>query len=222
MYRCEATSIAGFIQQLTVAYVQHGYWFYVTGRVPGRKDPEEVDRKLIDLYAIDVSRWTRYRRRQLGLANVQYLRFDRFFVLIATHGRHVFFDRESRMINDVRRRPIRFAGYSVSFKRDQTGKGHAVALIDRSEYQRLRVHAHRLANNADPRELFEWIRGLRYEPYAGVRRQLASILRSANIVRRGLGFSEVPVTAVRRNRRIARPFQTLPASSPGTAASQGS
>jgi hypothetical protein len=33
-YRCEATSVAGFIQQLAVAYVGRGYFFYVAGVIP--------------------------------------------------------------------------------------------------------------------------------------------------------------------------------------------
>ena len=35
-YRCVATSVAGFVQQLAVAYVANGYWFDVTGRVRDR------------------------------------------------------------------------------------------------------------------------------------------------------------------------------------------
>jgi hypothetical protein len=31
MYRYEATSLPGFIQQFAVSYVGHGYFFYVTG-----------------------------------------------------------------------------------------------------------------------------------------------------------------------------------------------
>jgi len=38
-YRCVATSLAGFLQQLTVSYLSHGYWFYVTGCIPDGKDP---------------------------------------------------------------------------------------------------------------------------------------------------------------------------------------
>ena len=33
-YRCEVVSVEGFIQQLAVAYVSRGYFFYVTGRIP--------------------------------------------------------------------------------------------------------------------------------------------------------------------------------------------
>ena len=39
VYRCVAASVAGFVQQLAVAYVANGYWFYVTGRVPDGRQP---------------------------------------------------------------------------------------------------------------------------------------------------------------------------------------
>ena len=59
MYRYRATSIEGFVQQLAVSYVTHGYWFYVSGWIPQGKDPEKTDAKLIERYGIDVSKWTR-------------------------------------------------------------------------------------------------------------------------------------------------------------------
>ncbi|MFO0838370.1 MAG: hypothetical protein U1D55_07550 [Phycisphaerae bacterium] len=112
-YRCVATSIEGFVQQLAVAYITHGYWFYVTGTIPEGKDPAAVDAKLIERYGIAISKWARCRRKKQGLANMQYLRHGRFFVLLATKGRHEFFEREQAVIRDVRRAPIRFAGYSI-------------------------------------------------------------------------------------------------------------
>ena len=42
-YRCEATTLEGFVQQLAVGYVSRGYWFYVTGFIPAGKDPHDVD-----------------------------------------------------------------------------------------------------------------------------------------------------------------------------------
>src|SRR5262249_50676181 len=53
-YRYETATIEGFVQQLAVSYVAHGYWFYVTGIIPEGKDPRRVDRKLIEKYEIDV------------------------------------------------------------------------------------------------------------------------------------------------------------------------
>lgn len=38
-YKWKATTLEGFIQQLAVAYVARGYYFYVTGSVPSRIPP---------------------------------------------------------------------------------------------------------------------------------------------------------------------------------------
>jgi hypothetical protein len=100
------------MQQLAVGYVARGYWFYVVGCIPFDKDPIDVDTKLIDRYEIDRSKFSRCRRRKRGVANVQYLRFRRFFVLIATRGEHKFYCLE-KQINDIRRRPIKCFGYSI-------------------------------------------------------------------------------------------------------------
>jgi hypothetical protein len=99
-YRSEATSVEGFVQQFACCYLRHGYWFYVTGRIPDRKSPEDVDRKLIEKYGIAVSESNRARRKRLGQANLQYLRF---FIILATHGTHRFFDEEADSIRDIRR-----------------------------------------------------------------------------------------------------------------------
>ena len=42
-YRCVASTVDGFLQQLAVAYITHGYWFYVVGEIPEGKDPVTVD-----------------------------------------------------------------------------------------------------------------------------------------------------------------------------------
>src|SRR5437868_5921856 len=98
MYRCEAGSLAGFIQQLTSRYVASGYVFYVVGRVPAGKDPRRVDAKLIARYGVDCSKFTRARRKRAGRANVHYLRYRDVFVLLATHGEHPFFEGEAGQI----------------------------------------------------------------------------------------------------------------------------
>src|SRR5207249_1788309 len=76
MYRAETTSVGGFIQQLAVSCVCKGYFFYVAGSIPKGKDPQVIDQKLIDRYGIDISKWARARRKQAGLANLRYLRFQ--------------------------------------------------------------------------------------------------------------------------------------------------
>src|SRR5690349_448695 len=110
MYRCVAASVNGFVQQLSCNLVGRGYWHYTTGVIPLRKDPQAVDSKLINLYSLDRSKWSRARQRRRGEASVAYLRFRQFFVLIATPGRHSLFEREGN-IRDIRRKPIHFHGY---------------------------------------------------------------------------------------------------------------
>mgnify|MGYP000851211620 CR=1 FL=1 len=100
-YRCVATSLEGFIQQLAVAYIAHGYYFYVSGFLPEGKNPETIDQKLLDKYGVRLSKFARYRRKALGQASIQYLRFERFFVLIATHGKHLFFLDDAARAVDV-------------------------------------------------------------------------------------------------------------------------
>src|ERR1039458_4975639 len=112
-YQCAATSVAGLVQQLAVNYVARGYYFYVTGTIPEAKDPANTDRKIIEQYGIDISKWARARRKRIGLANVHYLRHDRFYVIIATHGEHAFFAAEQNQIRDIRKQPLRFKNYAI-------------------------------------------------------------------------------------------------------------
>lgn len=104
------------MQQLARNILPHGNSFYVTGHVPEGKIAEAVDRKLIGKYGIAISRQQRARRKLTCHANLHYLRLDCFWVLLATHGRHLFFEEEANSLRDVRRVPIQVGGYSLSVK----------------------------------------------------------------------------------------------------------
>lgn len=201
-YRCVAASVAGFLQQLTVSYISRGYWFYVTGCVPEGKDPDLVDAKLVERYGIAISRWARARRKKAGLANVQYIRFRRFFVLLATHGQHRFFQDEGAAVYDARRRPITFWGYSVSYR-----KGHPHVRIQQQDYAELKARMLERALEQKPDRVWAEFRSLPYEPYAPIRRQLLNILRAVNRRRKLAGLPLVPVTCIRMRRRICKPFE---------------
>lgn len=201
MYRCVCTSVEGFIQQLAVGLIPHGYFFYVMGCIPAGKDPKRVDAKLVDRYAIDVSKWTRARQRRHGRASVQYLRFRDLFVLIATHGEHAFFSDEAVSIRDLRRVPLKAFGYALSSKR-----GHAHVRVEREEFKGLKAFFIKRAMHRRAESLAADLRSLPYEPYAPVRRQLLELLRGINRARRSAGFDPVPLEALRFRRRIVRPF----------------
>jgi hypothetical protein len=221
-YRCEAKSVAGFVQQLACCYLPHGYWFYVTGWVPEQKTPETVDEKLIEKYGIGISRQSRARRKQHGLANIHYLRYSRYFVLVATHGLHPFFEHEARGIRDVRRIPIKFGGYSVAYKRGQykrkcfpcarpaaDDKWHARVQIERSTYTELKAYFLEMASRRRADELARELYALPFEPYAPVRQQLLNILRLVNRARKAAHLEPLDPQVLRYRRRIVKPFEVI-------------
>lgn len=208
-----ATSVEGFVQQLAVCYVPHGYWWYVAGRIPARKDPAEVDAKLVERYDIGLSERARARRKQLGKANMQYLRYGRFFLLLATEGNHPFKAAERTVIRDIRRVPLRFEGYSISYRPGgRTRKGerdprwHTHVEIQRETYKELKAYFVGLAVHRTQENLAVEFRRLPFEPYAPVRRQILNILRAVNTARRRAGFEQLPTSVLRLRRRVVKPF----------------
>lgn len=177
-YRCVATSVEGFVQQLAVAYITHGYWFYVTGTIPEGKEPATVDAKLIARYGIAVSKWARCRRKKRGLANMQYLRHERSFVLLATKGRHEFFERERASIRDVRRKSIRFAGYSIGCRKGRDGRWHVSVRMQRTRFEELTEAATHIARSIDGSRLHCMLMGSSLTRFTPVRRQVYALERS--------------------------------------------
>jgi len=206
MYRCIATSIEGFVQQVACSYLVNGYVFYVRGVVPEDKDPATVDAKLIAKYNVDRSKWRRAVDAEVGVARMQYIRHERTFLLMATHGKHRFFDEEKGSIRDARKTPIKYAGYSISYRRGQDGKYHPHVRIDREQLKTLKQHFRCLALRPSTERIAQELADLPFEPYAPIRRQLLELLRAVNKNRRQHAYSVVPVQALRLRRRVVSPF----------------
>lgn len=213
-YRAVTTSVEGFIQQIACCYLRHGYWFYVKGQIPKRKSPESIDRKLISKYRIDVSESTRSRRKKASRANLQYIRHESTFVILATKGEHRFFEDEANLIHDIRRVPIRYAGYSVSYKpggRKKDGsrddKWHAHVAIDRDQYLNLKAWFSERAHRDSPERLALAFYQLPIAPYAPVRRQLLMILREVNRVRKANRKSPLPIESLPLRRKVVQPYR---------------
>lgn len=207
-YRCVATSLAGFVQQVATAYLPHGYWFYCQGFVPEGKRAEAIDTKLIDKYGADLSKWQRARRKRGGHANLQYLRLARIFLLMATKGMHPFFEEEAANIRDARKVPIRIGGYSISVRKGPDGRLHTHVRIDREPYAELMAHYLERCSRLSTPRLVSDLYHLPYEPYAPVRRQYLILLRRINEKRKEHGRQTIPVEALPLRRRIIRPFET--------------
>ena len=216
-YRCVTPTLEGFIQQLACSYLTHGYWFYVAGFVPDGKDAAAVDAKLVGKYGVAVSESTRYRRKRVGLANLQYLRFGRSFVLIATLGRHPFKDDESGVLKDIRRVPFKIGGYSVSYRRGgRTRAGtpdpdwHAHVEIYRPEFNRLRAFFQEIALRRSVEALAMEFYRLPFEPYAPVRRQMLQLWKDVNARRKTAVLPLLPIEVLPLRRRVMKPFEPRP------------
>jgi len=220
-YRCVATSVAGFVQQLVSCYLPHGYWFYVSGIIPPGKDPDTIDQKLMGKYGIGVSRTSRARRKSVGIANVHYIRYERRFLLLATHGFHPFYDDEVNNIRDVRRVPVKFEGYSISvakggFLRKPKEGGPAIrdqkwrvrVQIEAELYKGLKAYFEDIAPYRTVGRLAAELVDLPFEPYAPVRQQLLNLIRYINRRRETASLKPVTFSVLRYRRRIVRPFGT--------------
>lgn len=221
-YRCVASSPEALVQQLAVSYIRHGYWWYVTGWIKKSKDPREVDRKLIEKYGIDISERERARRKRSGLANMHYIRYGRWFVLLASEGHHQFKQQgarggEKEQIRDCRRVPIKFEGYSISYRRagytppgGGEPKWHSHVQIDRPTYRQLKAFFLDRACHRSVERLAADFARVPYARYAPVRRQLLNILRAVNDARARRGFQSVPHTALKLRRKPVRVFAEAP------------
>jgi len=202
--RVEATTLGGFVQQVAVCYIGRGYFFYVTGLIPRRKDPKDVDRKFIERYGLRLSKWARARRRRAGTAGIQYIRLGRFFALLATEGKHRFFEDEAANLRDARRVSLKVGGYSISHR---GGRPHV--RIRQEEYLNLKAYLLELAPRHSAAQMADEFSKIAFEPYAPVRQQLFTILRAVNRARKAAGLEPVPWTCIRLKRRIYRPFEKM-------------
>jgi hypothetical protein len=204
MYQCETTTVTGFIQQLACAYVRSGYVRAACGVLPEGKDAARFDRKQVERYGLDeVTPRIRWRRRRDGMANVQYLRHGRVFMVLASDGQHnVFEQEEGRIVRDLRERPALAFGYSL-----RVANSHVQVRIAEREYREVAASALALALREPMTDkIVELFRRLPYESYAPVRGQIFGLLAAVNQQRKRSGFELVPVDVVRKRRRIVRPF----------------
>ena len=203
-YLCEAQSPEAVVQLIAASYLRHGFYWYVTGSIPAGKDPGGIDRKLIAKYGIDVSEWERRHRKQRGIANAHYLRFERWFILLVSEGHHALKQPaakggEGEHLRDCRRSPIRFKGYSISYRRagvtaagGSATKFHAHVRIDDDNYRKLRDRFVDLAIHRTAETLAHEFGRIPFARYAPIRRQLLNILRVVNERRKQQNFELLP------------------------------
>lgn len=201
-HRYLVTSSEGFVQFLAHSCVKWGYYFWVGGELEEGADPRFLDHKFLHRYPVERTksqRWyARHRKRQ---ANLQYLRFERTWVLIAQQGRSPFFAAEGDAISDIRDTPFRFRGYSIGFK---GGAPHVA--IERDRFNELRKEARANALRYHLLAWRRWFWELPFEAHGGVIDQAQEILEMVNKARKAAGLMPVPPWYVRRHRVTPRVF----------------
>jgi len=149
----------------------------------------------------------RARRKRWGLARVQYLRWSRHFVILASHGEQLFFEAEARRLQDVREAPIQFQGYSIGCRKSpHDGKWHVSVRIAPNAYRELKARFELVAVHRTVEELVCELRSVPFEPYAPVRDQLRAVVRALNRRRQAAALEPVPVALLRYHRRPVKPF----------------
>ena len=211
-YRCEAQSPEAVVQLIAASYLRHGFYWYVTGSIPAGKDPAVIDRKLIGKFGIDVSEWQRRHRKQRGVANAHYLRYQQWFILLVSEGHHALKQPtgkggEGEHLRDCRRSPIRFNGYSISYRRSgvtpaggPAPKWHAHVRIDDNTYRILKDRFIDLATHRTADTLGHEFGRIPFARYAPIRRQLLNILRAVNERRKQQNYELLPHSVLKLKR----------------------
>jgi hypothetical protein len=215
------TSVDGMVAQL-VNLVSKGYRYYFVGAIDDPGVSATRDLRMLGYYEAGLPKWTRERRKRRGLANFRYLRHEDWFIVLATEGQATRFWSENRhRIRDIRNVPIRFKGYSISYRqggwkdrrlwadssiRERDMKWHVRVQLDAETYEGLKAYFLNIATHRQSDFLAGEFAELTFQPYRPVREQLFQVLRAVNRVRHLAGYQRVPASVIRFKRRIVSPF----------------
>ncbi len=218
-YLYRAASMEGAIQLIAASYLRHGFYWFVTGRIPEGKAAESIDSKLIEKYQIDVSEWERRRRKKAGLANAHYLRCGNWFIIMASDGHHKIKlpasqGGEKESLKDARRHSIRLGDYSISYRRAGVQEAGRTAdrfcahvRIEGKTYVQLKAFFESLAPHRTAEALASEFRKLPYARYAPIRRQILILARMVNKMRQPHGFEPVPYSKLGLRRKPVKVYE---------------
>ena len=199
--RYVAERLGSFLGKIAYSYARYGYHWYALREIPDGKDLDAVDEKLLTSYGVTYQHMRRRRRREEGWANVAYVRYKRWFVLMGTTGRHESFTRICR--KHLLEEPLYFGGYIVALH-----GGEVTVLVSPRRWKRIRELAHRIAlhNEAKVFHFFHtWLHG-KVAPFSfpGVMKQKTTLLAEVNTRRRVAGLPTIPPLVRRTYERKGR------------------
>ena len=143
---------------------------------------------MLDKFGLDISRFTRSRRKRAGIAPTHYLRHRNFWVLLCGHGLHKFFEIHRKedpnteelvpTYHDIRSKPLNiwfdWDGELLAYSIAHAG-GKAKVQIERGSYLRLKTYFVDIATKRSINHLVDAFYHVPYEPYGRVVYQLFCI-----------------------------------------------
>ena len=204
-YCCVAASPAGFLRQLTANILPYGYRYYSAGCIREPLKPESVDENIIQNYRLNtLSKDQRFYYRSKEISMVHYLRYGRFYLLLACEGSkrmdkasqpkyngdkgcQFFFENEKKKMKDIRESPIHFKCYLIS------RNNYNYVRLDGPTYKELAAKCLQHAPHWKRSLLKEFLKQqfARFEAYAGVRAQFSEIVHRVNKIRKKAGLELV-------------------------------
>lgn len=173
-------SLGNFLRRIAFDYVRYGYHRYALREIPKEKDPGLIDDKVCRAYGVTSCRTKRHRRRAIGKATVEYLRWDHTFVLLATDGTNAAFERLRSF--DIAQSPLHLRGYTIGIR----PSGVSVEL-SRSELKKVRQAVKEVELQA-PSKVEDRVTSFPIYRFPGVLTQLYTIVREVNLRRKAAGL----------------------------------
>lgn len=167
-----ASSWRGLMQYVTKNLIGNGYYYWHFTELPVHKKSKwgQVDKKFIEKYQTDKSKFQRSRRKKDGIANFIYVRWDKFSFVFHTEGTIPSNVDYSDIFQDIRRTPI-FLKISdeTAFDIQLANNGKAHVKLNKETYLGLKALFHNVASNKNAQSLqkvFQMVNGL--PNYSGV------------------------------------------------------
>ena len=185
----QADTLGEFLGKVAL-YMRYGYLRYALRTIPEGKELTNVDEHIQRDFSISCDRMARMRRRQKGLANVVFVRFNHTVIRLATDGTHELFDKIDAL--DFRQNPLHFSGYSIGIK------GHKPYIqITGRRFKAIRKQAHSMAlhNHQKVTDYFK-----RISPYSfkGVADQRWKLFKEVNRRRKKAGLPRIQWEEVKK------------------------
>ena len=179
----EVESWQGLIQ-MTVNLIGRGYHFYHITYLPVEKEHKwkAIDKKLIEKYKTDKSKYQRARQKNNGVANFFYLRWENIAVILHTKGKILDDIGKDDRFDDVRKKPCVFkinteVAFRIGLKNVKGENKTKVDIrLDKDTYKRIKEVLLDVANSGKAyliKREFNKING--FPAYAGIVEQKANL-----------------------------------------------